>query len=1273
MSRIDNNTKQLVNCTYQFQGKINVPREETKLLFDWIQKPYSDKEDSLCLLVGTAGQGKTVVLHDLMTLLHQQDDHKYMAYALKSDLVDFKEFSENDLVSDYKDQFLKLTRTGITPILIIDQIDALSKTLSVDRKPIKQLDKLISVVASITGGKIIVSCRPYDLNYDPLLKKYKHKYKITLGSLSYNEVKTVLEGFGKKVCTEDSKLFNFLKIPVNLEYYLEYGRDAQEVFSLQNLMDQLWTDKIVDVQTEHEHISFENLFNCLKCISEALNKTSSLAFAKKKYEGRFAAELSYLVSENILRMDNETNQMTFYHQTLADYVTARVTYESGTTMAEILEREHQGLYVRNRVKQYFTYVREAAPDEYINEIREILIDDTAGKYRMHIKMLLLSTMAGFEQPKYEEKEFVNHFILNNNHLSDIFIDGITSEDWFRFLVSNQTIKNSLAAKDDNMMRLLKSACLNVMLVSPDAVVDFLNGQIRKGDIAWNEQWMSVVNSYTEPRILKKVIPLFEASMGELAFTKYHHYLKCLAEQDYNYVEKLILSYIESSLKKQLANEEKDKIFSRITYMNQEVYLLLDDLFDKQKDTVADTYLKIIKTIDDVSRYSPQEDLGLCQSRAYYMFSSSSFYNTHDRIVSDYIDYACEIAKADSDKIRPIINDCLNSGKAILYYIGVRIIRDNLGAFKHEGLQVVRDKYVLESLGSNVFYQVFLLLKELFPLLDDQDKESVMDVVATVNPEWQNMAFPDLREYDRPLYHFGRRKQDLLSAIPKDYLKAMRPQEWKFYQEKNRELGTPNVSEPFKTHVSSGWTSHGLEKMRAMKMEDMLRAFKIVNSDAMSIYEKPTLHGECMNFEILAAEEPQRYIPVIERILDDKDINREYVAYGISGLKKGKYQAEKIKELTERLIADIGDNAVKEGNESLLIDVVRGMEYFINERSVSPAMIDFMCRIVKSYPDSVYGDEDQINDGDVYNLGINRVRGCAAYYMVKCYLMKDYANQIFEALEACKDATPATRGAIILQQALLNHFDPKRNLKLYLSLTEDLTPSLVRIELNDLHPLLYLVNTSFDELKDFFLKLFDIEVSHDMLSQLLWLAWKSGNEQAGELLHELLDKSDKAKACIIKFFNKDTISSNFDYVLPVVEWCSKGEDENLGRMLDFLMNDLEVFEWPQIVKVVELYLKGSAFKYAGRNFLEMLEEQAESHPTDVMRWICEYVKTEHKDSEIHYLSTQAMAVLVAAYNAIRKYEKDDELLEQALKAMDVLLMSQDVRTSVKDFLYQFDNN
>ena len=34
MSRIDNNTKQLANCSYQFHGKLNIPREETKLLFE---------------------------------------------------------------------------------------------------------------------------------------------------------------------------------------------------------------------------------------------------------------------------------------------------------------------------------------------------------------------------------------------------------------------------------------------------------------------------------------------------------------------------------------------------------------------------------------------------------------------------------------------------------------------------------------------------------------------------------------------------------------------------------------------------------------------------------------------------------------------------------------------------------------------------------------------------------------------------------------------------------------------------------------------------------------------------------------------------------------------------------------------------------------------------------------------------------------------------------------------------------------------------------------
>lgn len=1272
MSRIDNNTRQLANCVYQFQGRINIPRAETKLLLDWIIKPYSDDEDSLCLLVGTAGQGKTVVLHDLMLLLQQQNKHQYITYALKSDLVDFNEFIKNDLVTDYKDEFVRLVNAGMTPILIIDQIDALSKTLSVERTPIKQLDKLIGVIAPIHGAKIIVSCRPYDLNYDPLLKKYKHKNKITLGSLKYDEVKNVLESFGKKVCSKESKLFDFLKTPVNLEYYLEYGREDQEDISLQSLMDQLWSDKIVDVQTDHEHISFEDLFNSLKCISESLNKASSLAFAKKKFEGRFAAELNYLVSENILRLDNETNLMTFYHQTLADYVTARVTYESGTTMAEILEKEHQGLYVRNRVKQYFTYVREAAPDEYINEIRTILIEDALLKYRMHIKMLLLSTIAGFEHPRYEEKEFINHFVLNNDQLCDMFVESIASETWFDYIVNTQTIKNALAEKDTNIVNLLKRACINVMMVAPDEVARFLNSQIRKGDLAWNEQWMSVINGYVEPRILIHVKPLFEASFGELAFTKYHHYLKCLAKQDYAYVEQLILNYVEASLKEQLANEDKNEVYSRIEYMDQEVYLLLDDLFDDKKETVASTYIKIIETIDDVSRYTPQEDIGLQQSRAYFMFSSSSMYNTHERLVNGYIDYAREIAKNNPEAIRPMVNRCLTSGKCIILYIGIQIIRANIEAFKQEAIKIVSDKYILESLGSNVYYQVFLILKELFPLLDEQEKDSVLDVIASVSPQWQNTPFPDMREFDRPLYHIGRRKQELLSAIPEDYLKSKRPREWKFLQEKNRDLGKASVDEPFKIHTTSGWTSHGLANMRAMKMEDMLHAFKIVDSDAMSIYNKPTLHGECINFEILAAENPKKYVLVIEHIFDNQEINREYVAYGINGLKKGKYETDKIKELTERLIREIGDNVVKEGKESLLMTVIRGMDYFINLRDVSPVMIDFLCKIVKSYPDKNLKDEDQANDSDVYNIGINRVRGCAAYYLVKCSFMKEYAELIFEALEACKEASPATRGAIILQQALLNHLDAKRNLRLYLSLTDDLTPSLVRIELNDRHPLLYMINPSFDELKVFLLKLFDIEVSHDMLSQLLWIAWRSGNDQAGEMLQELLDKSEKAKACIIKFFNRENIKSSYDYVLPVVEWCINGKGDDLGRMLDFLMNDLVVFDWPQVVKVVDLYAKGSAFKYAGRNFLEMLEEKADTHPTDVLRWICKYANTEHKDSDSHYLSTQAMTVLVSAYNAIRKYDKNDELLEKALNAMDVLLMSRDVRSSVKGFLYQLDN-
>ena len=428
------NTTQLSSCPYQFKGEMHLERQEVSEIIKWIQTPGVKKdEDRICMLTGTAGLGKTVVLHDLLQELENVTG--YQAYGIKADQIDFSKEEIEDFITLYTDEFEAKTEGGVKPVLIIDQIDALSKTLSADRNPITLLDSLINSVVRIKDVRIIVSCRPYDLDFDPLLKKYEYRKNIALRPLEYQQVVEVLKHFKRNVPSEKTKLATFLGVPNNMQWFLEYGKDDCEVVSLQSLMDEMWTQRITDVKSKNKRLSANSLSECLHRITQVMNDSSSLVCSKKRLEKDFSKEISYLISEHVLIQSTDRKHVMFPHQSLADYVSARLAYENGQTMADMLENEHQGLYVRNRVKQYFAYIREADSEAYLKELKHIVVDDTAGTYRTHIKLLLLSTLAGFDEPSDEEK-LVR---VDGNHRLEPFSSNI--EWWHQLVNDREAIKD----------------------------------------------------------------------------------------------------------------------------------------------------------------------------------------------------------------------------------------------------------------------------------------------------------------------------------------------------------------------------------------------------------------------------------------------------------------------------------------------------------------------------------------------------------------------------------------------------------------------------------------------------------------------------------------------------------------------------------------------------------------------------------------------------------------------------------------------------------------
>ncbi|VTY13006.1 Uncharacterised protein [uncultured Prevotella sp.] len=114
---------------------------------------------------------------DTTKKLHTIND--YLVLGLKSDQIEFLDTDElskkihlgNPLEIVLKEMGKKYKRV----VVLIDQIDALSLSLSSNRTPLRSLLKMIHQIQGIPHIRVVISCRPYDLKYDPELEKERIK------------------------------------------------------------------------------------------------------------------------------------------------------------------------------------------------------------------------------------------------------------------------------------------------------------------------------------------------------------------------------------------------------------------------------------------------------------------------------------------------------------------------------------------------------------------------------------------------------------------------------------------------------------------------------------------------------------------------------------------------------------------------------------------------------------------------------------------------------------------------------------------------------------------------------------------------------------------------------------------------------------------------------------------------------------------------------------------------------------------------------------------
>jgi hypothetical protein len=415
----------------------HICRTATADLLRWISEPLIvDAEDralNMVLLSAEAGYGKTVVLKDLYDQLIANDT---AVLAIKADKLYVKDMEALkaelgikipvfDFIEKCKQQFPQL-------VLIIDQIDALSKSLSGDRNYISTLGKLIDCYTYDENVRIIVSVRPFDLDYDPALRSYRTVKSISMEELSEIDVETVLYEIGINRGELPNKLLRLLKVPNNLDVFcrlVKGGYSSYTVKSIHDLYAELWKQKIIDID-KGLTVSSAELKKTVYTISDRLVHDQRLTVNEVCFEDH-QKELNYLASQGLLYRSGRL--VGFFHQTFYDFVFARRFAERDVSIIDYVFQSDQSLHIRGQLKMILDYLRSYDDKKYLEALSAIFGNEDV---LFHLKHLAISLLAHVDQPTEGEINLVVKVIAASVELRTAFIEKVQCHDWFKILVEH---------------------------------------------------------------------------------------------------------------------------------------------------------------------------------------------------------------------------------------------------------------------------------------------------------------------------------------------------------------------------------------------------------------------------------------------------------------------------------------------------------------------------------------------------------------------------------------------------------------------------------------------------------------------------------------------------------------------------------------------------------------------------------------------------------------------------------------------------------------------
>lgn len=1256
-----------------------VKRHEVDSITSWIEQDSDEQKPiRIGLVYGKPGIGKSIVMHDLLSCISVRED--YLVLGLKSDQI---EFTDTDHLSKMLhlakplEEVIRLQSAKFNRIvLLIDQIDALSLSLSSNRTPLRSLLKLIQRVQVIPNVRVVISCRPYDLEYDPILEQINTRVKWELKEFAPEEVKTILQAnnFQKELSPE---VLFFLGNPLHLSLFLRIKDKSNLRYPLteEDLYDEIWRITVCDAA--EIKVNRTQLHAFLDRIVNQMYRQQELSVREKLFETEFNSEINYLLHSELL-LKTSSGQLQFFHQTMFDYVYARRFVENGRDLLEELSGKHQGLFVRSSVKSIVSFLRASNPKMYIRSLEHILYDhDSVGHYayRYHLRSLVLSTMAYFEEPIQEELDFLNHKLFSDEKHFPVLLDAIHNDVWFKNILLIVKQHGGWMSLKENYKNSLATIGCRILWSSPDVVYDFALDVLACNCDEDRVRVSNIFDAWEIQSANDKLIEIYKRITISQNPISNCYILKNLVSQYPDFV----ISELTENVRQQV--ESPDNLRYDKVQIEHYEHLIYKELEKLHPELMLDFYLSLINIIYGKDSILPDGfEIQLTTSFIHFERCTNPYlpHNFTESLVNTVINKIIEDVNLGKDNHATLLRKLLETKLDVNACIALCCYANAPHIYIDDIFDILSNHEVLANSPGLVEYYAAELLSAAFEHFKPKQKEKIVSRIQSIDNRYESKNIVKIElskrlEYGIPILRTGRRKGILLSLIPESELKNISSDAFQELLRIQRRFKPESLKNdrPYKTSCMSGWPSMAVYKAKKMSDDDWMKSMRTYNTDDNHDWNVPSLSGQQMVLQQQVSENPEGKFNLLIESVSDETIPLTYPIYGMKGLLDAS-RMDLAEKLFSAVVAEIGDDINVKKRNYTLHTFLFSLDGFIKGSKLPRCVFDFLCRALREASEDLSYREH--NEKDIYNRGINLPRGNAAYTVVKCCKFEEYVPEIFKVLEDVADeASEFTRSAILLNLAVLNNFDKERNVSLFLKLMHDFHPLLMSMPVHNYNPLVYFVNFALDDLHDFFNHALDIEECYEQQVVILWLAWNHKHKDfAKSILDEMCERSEVARFALMKFLYRLDNRLDTDAVEYLCRFMQeKYASESMSEHCDNIFHNLD--------KANDEYQKTIAL-----NFVDTVEWQTRFHcfysflagyaikePLFALEWLNK-VSQKQMPQDFNDINV-VIDVLIQSYNGIKRFDEKENhnTLELAMDLLDKLMQLPGNKYSLTSFINKLD--